>query len=49
MGINDNQDRETILREICKQKLKTDIVEFSDWIEERTLRSVAEGPLIYSQ
>lgn len=30
MGIEDNKDREAILREIIKQRLKTDIVDFRD-------------------
>lgn len=30
MGIEDNKDKEAILREIIKQRLKTDIVDFRD-------------------
>lgn len=30
MGIEDNKDRDAILREIIKQRLKTDIVDFRD-------------------
>lgn len=30
MGIENNSDREAIMREICKQRLKTDIVDFRD-------------------
>lgn len=30
IGIQDDSDREFIMREICKQKLKTDIVDFRD-------------------
>ncbi|KXJ77634.1 protein aveugle-like [Aedes albopictus] len=30
MGIDDNKDREDILREIIKQRLKTDIMEIRD-------------------
>lgn len=30
MGIKDDQDREAIMREIGKQRLKTDIVDFRD-------------------